>query len=257
MALCQFRDNIWLATECPAPEHVALMEHIRHVLKTVWDLEVECDCIGPWQKQCTGSCCAPVRKAVGAVMAVQPPGERCAFVEPAALKPDWSLRMQAPLMTPCLAYQGYLGNIMTSVLKNGLPWTRPWLGQIMSALAWLQVMLLSGYKKSVAMRAIHKGIHRAYDTSPHAVQAMVKCVHSVVHHMPAKRCVVLTKVHTWLHKHAVWEDNRYTSWVLPPDLTIDGINGAWNDDMACIQPLREASCSDLTCPRQQQHNVCM
>ena len=158
-------------------------------------------------------------------------------------------------MTPCLAYQGYLGNIMTSVVKNGLPWTRNTLGQIMSALAWLQVMLLSGYKKPVAMRAIHKGIHRVYETSPHAVQATVKCVHSVVHHIPAKRCVVLCKVHMWLHKHAAWEGKRYTSWVLPPDLSIDGINGAWTDDMACIQPLREASGSDLTCPCQQQLNV--
>ena len=96
VAMCQFRDNILLATDCPVANHAALVEHIRHVLKTAWNVEVECDCIGPRQKQCTGNCCAPVRKAVGVVMAVQPPGEGCAFVEPAALKPDWSLRMQAP-----------------------------------------------------------------------------------------------------------------------------------------------------------------
>ena len=60
------------------------------------------------------------------------------------------------------------------------------------------VMLLCGYRKTVAMRAIHKGIHRAYETSPHAVQATVKCAHSIVHHMPAKRCIILGKVKTWL-----------------------------------------------------------
>ena len=109
-------------------------------------------------------------------MTLHPPGEGCAFIEPAALKPDWSLRLQAPLMSPSFAYQGYLGNIMTGVLKNGLTWTRTWLGQILSALALVQVMLLSGYRKPLAMRAIHKGIHRAYETSPHAVQATVKCV---------------------------------------------------------------------------------
>ena len=70
-------------------------------------------------------------------MTLCPPGEGCAFIEPAALKPDWSLRLNAPLMSPTLACQGYLGNIMTSVLKNGLTWTRTWLGQILSALAWL------------------------------------------------------------------------------------------------------------------------
>ena len=117
----------------------------------------------------------------------------------------------APLMTPSLVYQGYLSNIMTSVLKNGLPWTRMWLGQILSTLAWLQVMLLFGYWKTVAVRAIHKGIHQAYETSQHAVQATVKCLHSVVHHMPAKRCIILSKVRTWLNKHTFWDGNCYTS----------------------------------------------
>ena len=31
-------------------------------------------------------------------------------------------------MSPMFAYQGCLGNIMTYVLKNGLPWTRTSLG---------------------------------------------------------------------------------------------------------------------------------
>ena len=57
----------------------------------------------------------------------------------------------------------------------------------------------------MAMPVIHKGIHRAYKTSPHAVQATVKCIHSIVHHMPAKRCIILDKVKTWLEKHVVWE----------------------------------------------------
>ena len=173
------------------------------------------------------------------------------------LKPDWSLRLQAPLMSPSFAYQGYLGNIMTSVLKNGVTRTRTWLGQILLALAWVQVMLLSGYRKPVAMRAIHKGIHWAYKTSRHAVQATVKCIHSIVHHMPAKRCIILDKVETWLEKHAVWEGNEYTSWVLPLDLTIDGINGAWDNDITCLRLLKQATCDGENCLCNQQHNVCV
>ena len=197
---------------------------------------------------------------MGVVMTLHPAGEGCAFIEPAALKPDWSLQLQAPLMSPSFAYQGYLGNIMTSVLKNGIPWTCTWLGQILSALAWVQlmhVMLLSAYRKLVAMRAIHKRIRRAYETSPHAVQATVKCVHSIVHHMPAKRCVILHKVKAWLEKHAVWEGNQYTSWVLPPDLTIDGINGAWINDIPCLELLKRATCDREECLCQQQPNVCV
>ena len=144
---------------------------------------------------------------------------------------------------------------MTSVLKNSLTWTRTWLGQILSALAWLQVMLLSwlqvmllsGYQKTVAMRAIHKGMHRAYETSPHAVRATVKCAHSLVHHMPTKHCIVLTKVKTWLKKHAIWNGIAYTSWMLPLELSVDGINGTWNEDIACIEPLQNATCNDTDC----------
>ena len=189
--MCQFRDNILVATQCATTRQASLIETIRTILKTAWGLEVECYCISPQQASCTGQCCGPIRKAVGVVMTLSPLGEGCAFTEPAALRPYWCLHLNAPLMSPTLAYQGYLGNILTSVLNNGLTWTRTWLGQILSALAWLQVMLLSRYQKTVAMRAIHKGIHRAYETSPHAVRATVKCACSLVHHMPTKRCIVL------------------------------------------------------------------
>ena len=34
-----------------------------------------------------------VMTPVGVVMTLHVPGEGCAFIEPAALKPDWSLRL--------------------------------------------------------------------------------------------------------------------------------------------------------------------
>ena len=102
--MCQFRDNILVATDCPVSQHAALIETIRKILKTAWRLEIECDCISPQQTTCTGLCCQPVRKAVVVVMTLCPEGEGCTFVEPAALKSNWSLRLQAPLMSPSLAY---------------------------------------------------------------------------------------------------------------------------------------------------------
>ena len=47
------------------------------------------------------------------------------------------------------------------------------------------------------------------------------------------------------------------SWVLPPDLTIDGINGAWNNDIICLDLLKRATCDGENCLCQQQHNVCV
>ena len=118
-------------------------------------------------------------------------------------------------------------------------------------------MLLSGYKKAVAMRAIHRGIHYAYETRPHAVQATIKCAHSVVHHMPTKRCIILAKVKAWLKKHAIWAGTAYTSWMLHRELSISGINGAWNEHFAFIEPLQNATCQDTAYQCRKQHNVCM
>ena len=80
VAMCQFRDNILVATGCPRARQAALIETIRTILKTAWCLEVECDCISPQQATCTAQCCGPVRKAVDVVMTLcPPPGEGMRF----------------------------------------------------------------------------------------------------------------------------------------------------------------------------------
>ena len=92
-------------------------------------------------------------------MVLTPNTTGCAFVESAPLTPHWDLRLGPPQMTPSCSYQAYLPSILTGVLKNGLPWTTSWLGQIMSAwlgqimsaAAWMQVVLFSGFKWDVAL----------------------------------------------------------------------------------------------------------
>ena len=75
------------------------------------------------------------------------------------------LRLGPPLISPHSKYPGYLGSIFTGVLKNALPFTVTWASQTMSAVAWLQVSMLSGYRRGEAMRAMHKGIHHGGDVS--------------------------------------------------------------------------------------------
>ena len=72
----------------------------------------------------------------------------------------------------------------------------------MCAAAWMQVVLLSGFKWDVAIRALHKAVHSAYQTSPRAISATVKCLYNMTRHMPECRCVVVSKVGTWLQKNA-------------------------------------------------------
>ena len=44
--------------------------------------------------------------------------------------------------------------------------------------------MLSGFGRGEAMRTMHKGIHRAYATAPHDVQATVKAIYSISYRLP-------------------------------------------------------------------------
>ena len=74
----------------------------------------------------------------------------------------------------------------------------------MFAVAWLQVALLCGYRTEVAMRAMHKGLHRAYSTTQHDTRATIKAVYSISYR-PAPPCRVAQLLKAWLRKHAAWE----------------------------------------------------
>ena len=87
------------------------------------------------------------------------------------------------------------------------------------------------------MRAMHKGVYRAYATSPHDVQATVKAVYSVSYILPATRQVAAQHIATWLRKHAYWEGVQYSSWYAPGFLALQGVTGCWCSDMPCVELL--------------------
>ena len=47
-----------------------------------------------------------------------------------------------------------------------------------------------------------KAVHRAHQTSPHAVSATVKRLYHVTRNMPENWCVVVARIGSWLRKHA-------------------------------------------------------
>jgi len=132
IALCQFLDNILVASHTPRGEPGGIVELVREVLQAVWGLPVMCDCITETQTACTGKCCGSVCKGMGVVL-VRDEGGR--GPEPSALKGDWSLHLGAPLLSPHSQYPGYLGAIFTGVLKNALPFAASRVGQMLSAAA--------------------------------------------------------------------------------------------------------------------------
>ena len=126
-------------------------------------------------------------KAMGVVFVKDHEGNGMAFVEPSALTDQWNLCLAQPLPTPACAYPGYVGRIFIGALKNGVPFTDSWAGQILSAVAWLQVAMLSGYSWAEAMRAMHKGLHHAYATSLRDVNGTIKAVYSISYRLLGTR----------------------------------------------------------------------
>ena len=88
-------------------------------------------------------------------------------MQPAALTDDWSLRLGPSLMSPTHAYIGHLSGISPGALANGRPWVRTCSEQIVSALAWLQTALLSGYARGDSMPGMHRALHKAFGAEPH------------------------------------------------------------------------------------------
>ena len=162
----------------------------------------------------------PVCRAMGYCIVRTPQGGGMSHVQPAALRDNLSLRHTAPLISPAHIYKGCLAGIFSSALCNKRKWTKYWGAQIVSALAWVQVALLSGYTCEDTMRAMHKGLHRAYSDSAHTVHGTVKAVYGMSYSMPAKKCIVLAKVQNWLKEKAMWRGGEYSSWVGPQNATL-------------------------------------
>ena len=232
VTLCQFRDNIPVATHAPAEKCARLVNLLRSILHKACGRQVECDCIAPDCDHCTRRCCLGVSEGSRGSNRSGSERHRVRICGTSGTNLPMGLHLcpPPPLMTPGNSYQAYLPSILTGVLKSGLCWTTSWLGQLMSASTWMQVAQLSGFKWESAIRALHKAVQRAYQTSPHAVSATGKCLHPVTRKMPESPCVIVAKIGTWLRKHAYWQHGSYSSWILPPDLAVQGINGAWNDD---------------------------
>ena len=187
-----------------------------------------------------------ITKIMGYLLIKEPSRMGLAFVEPSALTATWQLRLGPTLLSLDIAYKGYLGSIFTGVLKNGIHWTCLWIAEIFSVAAWLQVALLCGYRHEQAMRAMHKGLHRAYVTSQHDTRATIKAVYSLSYHIPHPPCAIAHRLEIWLQKHAHWNGTRYAAWQLQPEYVIQDITGDWGDDFECLTVLKQG-CTTADC----------
>ena len=222
----------------PPHARMHLINTVRGFLQQGWSLPVVCGYVDN-HPHCTGHCCTPLTKIIGYVLVREPTGKGLAFMEPFALTATWRLCLGPTLLAPDAAHKGYLGSIFTRMLKNGIRWTRSWITDIFSAAPWLQVALLSGYRREPVMRAMHKGLRRAHVTSEHDTRATIKAVYSLSYHMLAPPCEVALRLEIWLWKNAFGDGNQYASWWLPAEYMVQGITGDWCNDLGCLAVIKE------------------
>ena len=128
---CWCARPVWLRTNCISDKQAVLSPGCCPVLQLVCILQPGQRKMSPegfpmwegqWGRMTTCQFTGNILVAMDT-----PLGERATLIE--CLR--WDMRLGAPLMSPGCSYQGYLPSTVTRVLKNGLPWTQTWLGQLM------------------------------------------------------------------------------------------------------------------------------
>ena len=163
IALAQFRDNILIAAKGPGA-----MSDVCLLLQHAWSLRGLCPCINDVVSDCQLYCMKGEQYALGIAMERRR-GWGTVYVHPSALTPSWQLKQGAPLQSSWAVTKTGLSNFSSGYLMNRRPFLSAWSEYLMSAAAWLQISILCGHDKGMAVRATQKAIQRFVSYSPHDV----------------------------------------------------------------------------------------
>ena len=100
--------------------------------------------------------------------------------------------------------------------------------------------MLFGYSRADTMRAMHKGVHRAYATSPHDVQATIKAMYSLSYRLPTTRAQAVEHI-LQVEKNAYWEGVQHSSRRLTKAVGLGDITGIWEQHTGCLRVLTESA----------------
>ena len=231
LSLCQFRDNVLMATSFPDSPDIGIVAHIRSLLHTAWNLRVLCPC----DDNCTHTCLQSHMTAMGYTMVCSDTHPHTAFVHPSSLTDAWAIKLGPPLVSPSSAYPKYLSGIFTGVLSNAVVWCTTPLSIMLSVAAWCQVASLSDYTHRHIRRAMTSAIVRSTATSPHDATKVVAYLNHILPLIPMPKCCHITRAVKWVRRHCFWSGDRYATWRLPEGLCIQGVSGDWSSDHHTLQ----------------------
>ena len=213
-----------------------LFQEVCDLLSEIWKLEVLCHCVDSGAATCVGKCLKQSRLALGVHMTAGG-GHSCTSAHPSTLTDTWDLRYGAPLISPSRAAREYLPCILISSLTGTLPWQVTWASQILSALSWAQLAMLSGYRRMTVMRALHKVVRRVHAASPWWPENTLHAVYNVGHDLPCPRNTATAKLLHWLVGNAVWSGHQYTEREIPTEFQLEGYTPAWCDDITILRSI--------------------
>ena len=156
-----------------------------------------------------------------------------------ALQRNWALRHGNPLITPRKAPREYLIGIFTSSLVGTMMRQQSWSSQILSALAWAQVGMLSDYCRMVVMQALHKAVRSVCAMSPWYTEHALRAAYAVGHHLPCAWEHACQKLFHWLKANAVWEGDLYTNAAIWGEFQPEGCTPVWCHNVGllhCLEP---------------------
>ena len=212
VTLCQFRDNLLMATSFPNHPTVGIVQRVLTILQLAWGLRVLCPC----DDTCRVTCLSTSAVAMGYFLVVSTEGCASTYIQPSSLTPQWDLKLGPPLVSPRSAHPRYLHGIFTGLLSNSQPWAKSHLAQLLTVAAWCQVVVLCGYTQRDTKRAMHSAIVHSYATLDHDYTRTVAYMHQVVLRVPQPRCCNLHRALQWVKRHGIWAHHSYASWRLPP-----------------------------------------
>ena len=121
----------------------------------------------------------------------------------------------------CACMRACVCSFMTS-LMGALPWQTTWTGQMLSALAWVQIAMASDYARLTALRTLHAAVHGVYAASPWNADDAMRAVCAAAQQQPRARSQACCRLLHWVQRNAEWEGNLHTDIAVFPAFQPEG-----------------------------------
>ena len=136
-------------------------------------------------------------------------------LHPSTLDDSWGLKWVAPLQSEEHSSHRYIFDLLIGVMQSNLKLIRTWAGLLLSAAAWLQVVVLSGYRKHKLVGPMSEAITRACARSTDDPEPSRRWVGYIIRFLPTKKSEVCSRLYHRLRRNGFWAGNRVTSWHTP------------------------------------------